>query len=185
MSFFWLHALVVTAVVGLPLLGESAKPQYTKEGELVLPADYRTWTFVSSGIGMIYDDRAPGNNPPFENVFVNSQAYQNYMKNGVWPDKTILLLEVRGSESKISINKEGRVQAPRIQALEAHVKDNARGGWAFYGFNNGAAKGTPFPKTANCFACHEKNGAVDTTFVQFYPTLVDVAKKKGTYKATE
>ncbi|HYU45886.1 MAG TPA: cytochrome P460, partial [Terriglobales bacterium] len=28
--------------------------------------------------------------------------------------------------------------------------------------------------------CHEQHGAVDTTFVQFYPTLLEIAKKKGT-----
>jgi len=63
------------------------------------------------------------------------------------------------------------------------VKDNARGGWAFYGFPNGGTTGKIFEKTATCYSCHEQNGAVDTTFVQFYPTLVDVATKKGTYKA--
>ena len=31
----------------------------------------------------------------------------------------------------------------------------------------------------NCYSCHEQNGAVDTTFVQFYPTLIDAAKKIG------
>jgi hypothetical protein len=39
------------------------------------------------------------------------------------------------------------------------------------------------------YSCHDKNGAVDTTFVQFYPTLIDLAKQKGTlnliYKAEE
>jgi len=29
---------------------------------------------------------------------------------------------------------------------------------------------------------HAKNGAVDETFVQFYPTLIPVAKAKGTFK---
>jgi hypothetical protein len=28
------------------------------------------------------------------------------------------------------------------------------------------------------------NGAVDQTFVQFYPTLIPVAKAKGTFKAS-
>jgi len=34
-----------------------------------------------------------------------------------------------------------------------------------------------------CQTCHAKNGAVDETFVQFYPTLIQVAKAKGTWKA--
>ena len=36
------------------------------------------------------------------------------------------------------------------------------------------------PAAADCYACHLKHGAVDTTFVQFYPTLLEIAKKKNT-----
>ena len=33
---------------------------------------------------------------------------------------------------------------------------------------------------ANCYTCHEQHGAVDTTFTQFYPAALDVAKEKKT-----
>jgi hypothetical protein len=36
------------------------------------------------------------------------------------------------------------------------------------------------PTTANCYSCHSEHAAVDTTFVQFYPTLLPIAKAKGT-----
>jgi len=172
-------ALLVWSVLGC---GLAAAQQYTKEGELVLPKDYRQWVFLSSGIGMTYTSAAPAGNPPFENVFVNPAAYQEFMKTGVWPDKTVLLLEIRASDSRVSINKEGRIQTNRV-AVEAHVKDSAKGGWAFYGFQNGE-KGAPLPKTADCYSCHEQNGATDTTFVQFYPTLIETAKSHGKYKET-
>ena len=32
----------------------------------------------------------------------------------------------------------------------------------------------------SCYSCHEQHAAVDTTFVQFYPTLLKLAEKKGT-----
>ena len=44
------------------------------------------------------------------------------------------------------------------------------------------AEGELLPKTRSCYSCHEQNGAVDTTFVQFYPTLRDVAAGKGTLR---
>ena len=162
-------------------------PQYTSDGHLVLPKDYRQWVFLSSGIGMTYSG-TPGENPPFENVFVNAAAHQEFLKTGKWPDNTILLLEIRKSESKVSINKAGRVQST-VQAVEAHVKDTSHnkepGGWAFYGFSASSDTGKPFEKTADCFSCHQQNGATDTTFVQFYPTLVETAKAHSTYKETE
>ena len=36
------------------------------------------------------------------------------------------------------------------------------------------------PTNMDCYSCHSSHGAVDTTFVQFYPTLLDIAKQKGT-----
>jgi len=35
---------------------------------------------------------------------------------------------------------------------------------------------------ARCVECHTKQTAVERTFVQFYPTLLEVARQKGTLK---
>jgi len=40
---------------------------------------------------------------------------------------------------------------------------------------------TPLKK--DCYSCHREHAAVDTTFVQFYPTLLPIAKHKGTLSA--
>ncbi len=165
-------------------------PQYTSDGRMILPERYREWTFVTSGLGMTYGPAGASDaagNPRFDNVFVNPAAYQAFLQTGKWPDKTVLILEVRGSDSKVSINQGGRVQTD-VGAVEAHVKDTTRfpgaaypGGWAFFEFGK-ADRAGPTPTTASCYSCHQQNGAVDTTFVQFYPTLQDVAAKKGTLK---
>ena len=39
------------------------------------------------------------------------------------------------------------------------------------------------PVSQNCYSCHSDHGAVDTTFVQFYPTLLPIAKQKRTLEA--
>jgi hypothetical protein len=39
------------------------------------------------------------------------------------------------------------------------------------------------PTNMECYTCHADHAAVDTTFVQFYPTLLPVAKSKGTLSA--
>jgi hypothetical protein len=168
--------------LALCLASTGMAQQYTKDGELLLPKDYRQWIFLSSGIGMTYAGTA-SKDPAFENVFVNPDAYKGFLKTGTWPDKTMMVLEIRKSETRVSINKDGRVQTG-VSAIELHVKDAARGGWAFYGFHDSPDKGKLFPKTAECYTCHEKNGATDTTFVQFYPTLIETAKKNNNYKET-
>jgi Cytochrome P460 len=176
----------VAPLLSVALLAQSGSaPQYSKEGRLLLPEDYREWVFLSSGLGMSYaQNPQPNANPFFDNVFVNPAAYKTFLKTGTWPDKTALVLESRRSETKVSINKDGRVQAD-FAGVEIHVKDSSRGGWAFYSFAKGAKEGTLIPKTENCYSCHDQNGAVDSTFVQFYPTLIEAAKSKGTFKATE
>ena len=43
--------------------------------------------------------------------------------------------------------------------------------------------GNMVPTSAQCYSCHADHAAVDTTFVQFYPTLLPIAKAKGTLSA--
>jgi hypothetical protein len=124
---------------------------------------------------------APGTHS-FTNVFVNPRAYEEFQKTGAWPDKTILVLEVRRGETNGSINKSGQFQT-EITQTEVHLKDEARGGWAFYGFRDQGAPATMIARTADCYSCHQANGAVDTTFAQFYPTLLPIAREKKTLSA--
>ena len=69
--------------------------------------------------------------------------------------------------------------------MEVHVKDTARfpGGWAFFSFDDGAAPAKPIPVTEACYSCHSAHAAVDTTFVQFYPTLLPIAQQHATLSA--
>ena len=178
----------LAVVLLLPLTAQQpagpAGPQFSANGELLLPANYREWTFLSSGLGMTYGPAAaenPDRFPMFDNVFVNPAAYRSFLATGKWPSGTMFVLEVRGSVSKGSINNGGHYQNDLV-AIESHVKDTAKfpgNGWAFFGFGT-SSSGKLIPRTENCYSCHSEKGAVDDTFVQFYPTLLPVAKAKGT-----
>jgi hypothetical protein len=160
-----------------------AQARYTSSGELILPADYREWVFLSSGLGMTYQPMSGTGGPSFTNVFVSPSAYRSFASTGQWPDKTMLLLEVRASASKGSINQGGSYQSDLL-AIEGEVKDTAKfpgNGWAFFGFGK-SSTGKMLARTQDCYACHLEHGAVDNTFVQFYPVLIEVAKQKGTLK---
>jgi len=92
------------------------------------------------------------------------------------------VLESREARDKGSINLHGDFQGTSLMGLSAHVKDVARypGGWAFFNFASPTANGKLFPPVAACYSCHQEHGAVDTTFVQFYPTLLPIARDKKT-----
>ncbi len=165
-------------------------PSFNAGGQLVRPTDYREWVFVTSGLGMTYGPaQAAGGHVMFDNVFVTADAYGAFLRTGKWPDRTMFVLEMREAQERVSINNGGRTQGG-VMAIEASVKDPKRfpdGGWGYFSFDSrgGLADATaPLPKSAACYSCHGANTAVENTFVQFYPTLFDVAKRFGTIKAT-
>jgi len=145
----------------------------------MFPEHYREWVWLSSGLGMSYTPSAPdGTDPLFDNVFVSPAAYRSFMATGQWPNGSVFMLENRSSHNRGSINQAGHYQGDLL-GVEAHVK-KADGTWAFYAFGDETKPAAAIPRDADCYSCHEQHGAVDTTFVQFYPTLLKVAKEKKT-----
>jgi hypothetical protein len=167
-------------------------PSYTSDGQLRFPANYREWVYVTTGFDMSYNPAMSMDHHMFDNVFANPEAYKAFLKTGSWPDKTMLLVEVRGAKNKGSINKAGQFQDTDVMGLEIHVKDESRfhaqGNWAFFGFEPTALTATAAspatskmtPTSASCYSCHAQHAAVDTTFVQFYPTLLPIAQAHQT-----
>ena len=158
-------------------------PQYNGDDRLTVPSDYREWVFLTSSLDLNYNDAVPGTaaRSLLDNVFVNPEAYKAFLQTGMWPDKTILVKENRIAAPAGSISKSGKFQTG-VASMELHVKDDARfpGKWRFF-VSDGKAPARPVPVNADCYSCHEQHGAVDTTFVQFYPTLLEIAKPKGTF----
>ncbi|HEX4634786.1 MAG TPA: cytochrome P460 family protein [Rhizomicrobium sp.] len=152
--------------------------------QMAVPADYRRWVFLTSSLDLNYDTASAPDHHMLDNVFVYPPAYQAFLKTGTWPDKTILVKENRMAESAGTLSQRGQFQVG-VMNLEIHIKDEARfpGKWAFFVSADGRAPGKLMPQTANCYSCHQDHGAVDTTFVQFYPTLLSLAKEKGTISA--
>jgi len=184
------------AMSGLMLLGggatvsapvdEPVALSYTTDGAMRFPEHYREWVYVTSGLGMSYQPKASAGSmgPMFDNVFVNPAAYKAFVATGTWPDKTALVLELRASETKVSIDQHGSSQGA-VMGVEVHVKDaTLPGGWGFFEFDpDKPAPAKIVERPASCYTCHEAHGAVDTSFVQFYPTLIGIAKEKKTLSA--
>jgi hypothetical protein len=176
--------LIFVAPRGGSVRASMSGPNYTQNGDLLPPAHYREWIFLSSGLDMSYNNRS-AKMTQFDNVFVNADAYRSFLVTGTWPDKTVLVLETREGKDKGSINQSGHYQGTDVTGLEVHLKDKTRfpGKWAFFGFASKTRPGKLIPQTADCYSCHEAHGAVDTTFVQFYPTLLPIARTKQTLSA--
>ena len=160
--------------------------RYLDGTKLTRPVDYREWSFLGSGLGLTYDaERAPAAAPNFSNVFVNPSSYRAFMETGSWPNRTVFVLENRRSQTTAAPSVGGRFQGELV-SLEAEVKDSRfSDGWAFYNFGQAAslrdvAEALTGDDAAPCVECHTKHTAVERTFVQFYPTLLEVARRRGT-----
>src|SRR3954468_14159602 len=160
-------ALAIQTAVAQQPAGDG--PRYTDAGELIRPADYREWVYLSTGLNMTYGANAPNptRNQPFNNVFVNRESYRRFLDSGRWPDKTIFILEIRRSEEHVRPNAFGYTQAA-VGGMEAAVKDPPNGAqpWAYYSFDGGdglAASAKALPPTASCQACHSTHTAVEET----------------------
>ena len=171
-------ALFLTCSVAALL---SSAPQ-SKEEKFVLPQDYRESVVLTSGIDMVYGPAAASStHSKFDNVFVDPASYRSFLAKGTWPDQTVMVLEIHGAETNASINRGGHSQGTAVIAREVHLKDSSRfpGNWAFFDVND-AGVGKLISQGASCYTCHSDHAAVDTTFVQFYPTLLPIAREKGT-----
>jgi hypothetical protein len=183
-----LAALVLTLLLPVAVapaadpMPTSDAPSYTPTGELKLPANYREWVFLTSGLDMNYNDPSPvAGHSLFQNVFVNPSSYHAFLATGAWPDKTTFILELRAADAHVNIDKRGQSQVAGTPTVEIHVKDESHlpAKWGFYNMGK-ETTGKLIARPATCYTCHEAHAAVDTTFVQFYPTLLPVATEKKT-----
>lgn len=183
-----------TAVKSAEPLAGMVLPQYTDDGKLKVPENYRDWVFVGSSIGLSYNENvqaeadkaaesAEGENPEsphynpgvFHHTYMQPEAYAHYRKTGEFPEKTILVLEIYESLQKVQPDTKGFTQGKRL-ALEVSVKNHERvpEGWAYYDFrlkeNKPAESARNFPK-GMCYNCHEQHANEDKVFTQFYPIL--------------
>jgi hypothetical protein len=175
----WVYTLAAQAPAG-------DGPKYVNgTNKLIRPDTYREWVFLGSSLGLDYPEPGAAPRPDrFNNVFVNPSSYRSFMQTGKWPDKTIWVLEFRGVGTEAVANRTGKFQTG-IVSFEANVKDSRfPDGWGYFVFRDAEKDVAPLSgdTAKRCIDCHTAHTAVERTFVQFYPTAFEVAKKMGTVK---
>jgi hypothetical protein len=156
-------------------------PRYTSGDELARPEGYREWVFLSSRL-RVNSKASIGEGETFGDVFVSPSAYHQFCATGSWPDKTVFVLEKRMSLSKSSAEIVDHYETV-LMGISVEVKDTARFAekWAYFTFDSSTKTAKANPK-AMCWQCHNGGGAVENTYVQFYPTLKPLAQQFGTYR---
>jgi hypothetical protein len=164
----------------------AAEPQYNDKGELKRPADYRSWVFVGSNLGLEYRNYVSATSQPekerrkaignFHNVYINAEACEHYTRTGKFPDPTMLVMDVYEAKEKEpnSIVAKGLFPGSQLR-LEIAVKnsrrpDGSKTDWAYYDFPMNQLTAKAFADSA-CYQCHLKHAQDDNVWVQSYPSL--------------
>jgi hypothetical protein len=172
---------------------QGARPQYTPDGLLRLPAGFESWVFVGSNLGLAYRREMPvttgreaaraADRQLFHNIYISPEAYAHFAATKEFPDPTILVMEVFTAADRApnsNVLAKGVYNGERV-GLEVAVKDTRRpkplpSPWGYYVFMD--PDGPPVMRPAAeaeddrfCQACHKVHASKDNVWVQFYPTL--------------
>jgi len=167
----------------------ASAPEYDVNGHLKLPADFRTWIFVGSNIGLRYRKDVAETTPrerarhvgqrigDFHNIYMNPDAYEHYVKTGKFPEKTVLVMDVYMAKDKEPQNVvtggyfPGDHREIEVAVKNSNRPDGCKTEWAYYIFPDEKPVPAQAEKDADCYSCHRKHAAKDNVWVQFYPTL--------------
>lgn len=152
-------------------------PAYDADGRLQLPEDYREWIYVGSSLGLSYSEGG-GGMEMFHHTLMEPTAYRYFRETGAFREGTMLLLSLHGQGEGVLPQRRGRFEN-EVHGVEMAVKDSERfeRGWAYFGFGgmNGVRHRAEAIGSDSCNDCHSEHGAYDNVFLQFYPSLAEVA----------
>jgi hypothetical protein len=89
--FSRLHAESTASAAG----GQHYLPEYTADGDLILPKGFEKWVYVGSPLTPNALNGGKANFPEYHNVYMQPWAYEEYQKTNVFPEGTIMLKELQ------------------------------------------------------------------------------------------
>jgi Cytochrome P460 len=178
-------AMLAIAAVAFSQPSAPTGPQFTKEGNLVLPSDFREWVFIGGPITPNALNNGKADFPEFHDVYIERENLRYYQQHGNFPEGTVMVKELvltqPGKYPDGSIDSaSGRGYFPgALQGLDVMVKDSKRFGdtnnWGFFTFGHHALPYEPTAKVMSvgqCAYCHIAHVAkTDMVWVQYYPLL--------------
>jgi hypothetical protein len=195
MKSFKFALLIAAAAITVPVLAQAPPvagkldvARFTASGKLVKPADLTDWVFLGTSLGMGYNPGSFNASRPgqFQVVLMEPNAYRYFVKNKSYAPGSMLLLSFYDADTrKRSVNQNGFTQA-ELTNFEIHLIDPAKGGAdgrAFYTFDADDSEGNLLPPGNGCVTCHNKHGAFQGTFAQFYPTIRPYIPKEALTRA--
>lgn len=140
------------------------------------PEDYRQWHF--SGSSVVPNDKNSGKAifPGIHHVYIDPDSYKTHQEKGVFPDGTIIVMEVFHIETRETVGGFGYFTNGG-QDILVQIKDRRQfrgNGWGYFAFRDKEIKsGVPTKNVedSRCTSCHQAAAEEDEVFTQYYPDL--------------
>jgi hypothetical protein len=166
-----------------PVAPQRYLPEWTANGDLILPKGFHHWVFVGSPLTPNALNGGKANFPEFHNVYIEPGSYEIYKQTGEFPEGTIFFKELQlalpaenPDGSRTEPSGRGYFGGP-LNGADVTVKDTKRfadtGGWGYFNFHHyepKAATAKAMPKS-ECAYCHMASAKKDEVWTQFYPLL--------------
>ncbi len=144
------------------------KPGMHGSSELLLPDNYRSWIELSPSTPGL---PSPRHKQLANKLYVEPAAYEHFNQTGVWPNKTVIVLEMRTGKPV----PKGQCD---VMGLEAAVKDDTHfpDQWSYYGimYDQPKVASAKVPEKV-CGDCDEQ---LDLMLAVNFPTLRAVINAK-------
>lgn len=161
--------------------GKSDFYELSSSNELSLPqvTDFRKWHHAGSSVIPNNKNSGKAIFPGIHNVYIDPDSFKHHREKGVYPDGTIIVMEVLHIDLKESVGGFGYFTTGG-QDILVQIKDGRAfregfpGGWAYYLFRDKDIKAgvkIKAPEDRRCGACHQADAEEDQVFTQYHPTL--------------
>jgi Cytochrome P460 len=112
--------------------------EFTAEGKLKLPTDYRHWIYVGASVTPNDLNRGAALFPEFHSVYIDPESFAQYEKTGEYRDGTVVIKELASVGGKEEPSGKGYFMGD-FNSLEVAIKDSNRfknepGSWAYFSF---------------------------------------------------
>jgi hypothetical protein len=137
----------------------------SRDKELVLPANYQSWVALSPatpGMPALLSSHL------VSKVYVEPTAYDGFLKRGVWPNHTVIVLELRDKPTP------ARTPCDGVIGLEVAAKDNSRAPdpWSYYGIIYDQHKHDASDSAKRvCSDCDNSDRPTDMRLAMYFPAL--------------
>lgn len=156
----------------------STGAKYTEDGELILPADWRTWVFAGTSITPNDMNDGKALFPEFHHIYASPATYEAVKETGEFPEGAMVAKELSTVAGKEASSGHGYFEGD-LFALAIMVKDSHKypdtEGWGFYSYirdkENGYAKTAKLDSAESCYECHAGGAETELVFTQYYPVL--------------